>query len=524
MNSCALDISDKSIKYGELLPTSMGLRLGRYGQEAIPPGVIVSGKIENEKELIRILKALSAREHLHFVRVSLPEEQMYLFTLSLPKESMQNLRETILLQLEEHIPLPANETVFDYDVVSDSGDSIFVEVLAISTPIIESYISIFKNAGLVPLSFELEAQAIARAVIAKGDPSSAMIVDFGEARTGVSIASNGRVFFTTTLDIGGINLTNTIAKNFSISFEEAEKMKRKYGLNTTLNTNDIFPIILSGISVLRDELDKQYVYWKTHDVDGKKNEAIQKIILCGGDTNLAGLANYLETSMGIKVENANSWVNITDMKMYVPEMSFEESFGYATVLGLCLGDFADEAQTVINVLPDGEKKLLRKEYWMRLGTMTLSLIALAGVMATLLALPSYFFSISKLNLSTSRLEAFNNANPEIATNDLDTAIADTNAKLVLLSSKKTSREVSNTLEQDLFANKPKGITLSQILYKESTPDTKVLELHGKAINRSTLRDYKSQLDANPDFKKVDLPISDYLEPVDINFTISILMK
>ncbi|MEK7106105.1 MAG: hypothetical protein AAB895_01965, partial [Patescibacteria group bacterium] len=92
MSSCALDISDKSIKYGELLATPLGLRLGRFGHEKIPPGVVVSGKIENESELVRVLKELARRERLHFVRISLPEEQMYLFTIGLPKSTGGDLR------------------------------------------------------------------------------------------------------------------------------------------------------------------------------------------------------------------------------------------------------------------------------------------------------------------------------------------------------------------------------------------------------------------------------------------------
>ena len=45
MNSFAIDISDQSIKYGELLPTSQGLRFGKYGEEKITDGIVSSGKI-----------------------------------------------------------------------------------------------------------------------------------------------------------------------------------------------------------------------------------------------------------------------------------------------------------------------------------------------------------------------------------------------------------------------------------------------------------------------------------------------
>jgi len=112
MDSFAIDISDKSIKYCELVTTPTGLQLGRFGKENIPTGLVVSGKIENEDKLINILKTLKEREKLSFIRVSLPEEQMYLFTLSLPFANENDLRNMILFQLEEHIPLKAIDTVF----------------------------------------------------------------------------------------------------------------------------------------------------------------------------------------------------------------------------------------------------------------------------------------------------------------------------------------------------------------------------------------------------------------------------
>jgi type IV pilus assembly protein PilM len=524
MNSCALDISDLSIKYGELLATPAGLRLGRFGQEKIPPGVIISGKIEKEVELVEILTDLRKRQHLRFVRISLPEEQMYLFTLSLPKMKREAIRDTILLQLEEHIPLQAIDTTFDYDIVSLDEQTIFIEVLAIATTMIESYLSVFRASGLVPLSFELEAQAIARAVIPKGDPSPVMIIDFGAARTGVSIAHHGRVFFTTTLDIGGSNLTSMIAKNFSIPIEKAEELKRSHGLDGASGAGDIFPVILNGLSVLRDELNKQYLYWKTHGDEGTTHQELSRIILSGGDANLSGLAEYLESSMAIKVENADAWVNISDMTLSVPEMSFEESFGYATILGLCLADYIQAPSTMINVLPEGEKKALRKEYWMRYVSVTLSLFALTAAFATLLLFPSYYFSKSKTLVAENRLEAFNRANPEIASHNLDAILADTNSKLALLASTRLDSPVSDVILSDIVALRPKGIVLSQILYNEPTDKVKAIEIRGTASDRATLRTFKSSLDANPHFSLVTLPISNFLEPSNIHFSISITVK
>jgi type IV pilus assembly protein PilM len=527
MSSCAIDISDQSIKYGELIATSLGPRLSKYGKEKIPEGVVVSGKIEREDEMIRLLKKIKDKENLHFIRVSLPEEQMYLFTLSLPKTENANLRDMILLQIEEYIPLKAPDSIFDYDIISENDQNILVEVVAIANATIESYLSVFDKAGLVPVSFEIEAQAIARAVIPSDDTNPVMIVDFGDARTVVAISKNGRIYLTTTLSIGGIDLTNMIAKNFSLSFPEAEKMKHKYGLDQGSKAENIFPAIINGISVLRDEINKQYMYWETHNDNNKEHEKINRIILCGGDANLAGLSDYLELSMKIKVENANVWANILSTEDSIPKMSFEESLSYATVLGLALGNYMYKSQPVINILPYEKKKILRKEYWMRLFTIVLNLIALTGITATFLLFPSYFLSKSKENLVESSLETFNNGNPDLTNNNINKITSDINLKLEMLNKTEASYQINDQVLNNILSSRTSGITFSQILFNKKITeggDTSTLEIYGTATSRDSLRNFKTALDNNPSFSEVNLPISDFLEKSNLSFTISITMK
>lgn len=522
MDSFAIDISDQSIKYGQLVKNSKGLSLGKYGKEKIPQGVIVSGKIEKEDQLVDILKNIKEKNKLHFIRVSLPEEQMYLFTLSVPKTENEDLRDVILLQIEEYIPLKALDVIFDYDVIRDDGVNLLIEVVSIASTIIEGYISIFNKAGLVPVAFEIEAQAIARAVVPTNETSPVMIVDFGDARTGVSIHQNGRTFLTTTLSIGGVDLTNMIAKTYSIPFEEAEIKKQEYGLNTTSKAEDIFSVILNGISVLRDELNKQFIYWETHG-NVAKNEQINHIILCGGDANLTGLAQYLELSLKIKVENANVWVNILDTKNSAPDMTFEESLGYATVLGLSLGNYLDKPESIINVLPDNEKKVLCNEYWMRFFTIFFNLMSLVGVFAIFLLFPSFFLSKLQESLINEKIETFNRENVGLMENDIDKIIPDINSKLTILDKKKNERQFGKDVLERVLSNRTPGITFSGIMYHKEAEGTS-LEINGIAKSRDDLRVFKTTLENSGNYSLVDLPISNFLEKNDLDFTILMKLK
>jgi type IV pilus assembly protein PilM len=338
--SFGLDISDESLKFIELIPGRGGIKLGRYGERKIPQGIIESGKIKDPKRMEELLSSLRKEGGLRSVRVSLPEEQVYLFRLRLDKAGLVNVREAIELSLEEHIPISAPEAIFDYELLSEDEQKLELQIAAIPKNIIENYLLVFKDSSLSVPSSELEAQAISRAVIKKGDMETYMIVDFGQTRTGIFIVSKGVVIFTSTLDVGGTALNNIIAKNFKISTEEAKQMKQQYGLQRNIANKEIFAVLLNSVSILRDEIVKHFLYWHTHkDEEGKNNPPIKKIILCGGDANLIGLADYLSVSMKSPVEMANVWVNIVDTKGYVPEINFKQSLSYATALGLALGDF-----------------------------------------------------------------------------------------------------------------------------------------------------------------------------------------
>src|SRR3989338_2464357 len=234
------------------------IRVIHCGEKKIPAGIIQSGKIKNPKEMEKILISLGTEEGIKSVRVSLPEEQVYLFNLKLGKSGLENIREGIELSLEEHIPVGAQDAIFDYELLGEDEHNLKLQVAAIPKVVIEDYLSVFKNSMISVKSFELEAQAIARAVIKKGDLETYMIVDFGNKRTGIFIVSRGVAIFTSTLDVGGAMLTNMIEKNFGISFKEAEEKKKECGLKRNATNGEMFSVLLNGVSVLRDEVVKHF--------------------------------------------------------------------------------------------------------------------------------------------------------------------------------------------------------------------------------------------------------------------------
>ncbi len=335
-----LDISDESIHFVELLPFGEGYMIKKFGEKKIPEKVIESGEIKKPKELINILASLLKNEFSsNVVNVSLPEQRAYLLKMRSPHVNKKEIRNNLELQLEDNVPIPAVEAVFDYDLIEVNKKESYIEVSLSVLPskVVENYVDIIESAGFSPLSFEIAAQSIARCVIPEGDEGTFMIIDFGRVRTGISIVNKGVTLFTSTVEIGGVALTRAIKRALSVSMEEAEEIKKEKGITGHDKNSELFLTMMSIIGVLKDEANKHYVYWHTHkDSYGEKRPAIEKIILCGGDSNLSGLSDYLSTGIHIPVELANGMVNVNSFEQYIPEMPFVDSLRFTTAIGLAL--------------------------------------------------------------------------------------------------------------------------------------------------------------------------------------------
>lgn len=337
MPAVGFDISDMSMRFVELIETRKGLVVGKFGDEIIPRGVIEGGELKKPQDLRKVFADLKRKYNLEFVAVSLPEEKTYLFELTLPVVKRAEIRSSIELQLEEYVPLSPAEVVFDYEIIQETPTATEVSVLAFPRAIIEEYLGAFAGTGLTPVAFEMEAHAISRAVVPSSDEGTSMIVDFGRTRTGITIVSKGVPRFTSTIPVGGGMLTEAVAKNLSVSYDEAEKIKREKGITAVEGDENLSLALVSTVSVLRDEVLRHYTYWETHEgTSGEKRPSIQKVYLCGGDSNLNGFVNFLADGMKVPVELANVLVNVNSLDEYVPEISFHDSLRYATAFGLSL--------------------------------------------------------------------------------------------------------------------------------------------------------------------------------------------
>ncbi len=342
MPSVGVDVSDRSVKFVELTATKIGRVPERFGNVPLAEGGVVSGVIQNPDTLRAGLEGIKKKYGFQFVRASLPEQQAYVFTTTVPfTRDDSQLDQMIEFKLEENVPLAPNEAIFGYDVLSteesEEGD-MDIAVTVYPEASVRRYIEVFEEAGLTPLSLEIESQAIARSVIKRGEHAAHLIVDFGETRSGLAIVSNELLSFTTTLEVPGRKLTEAIMAHGAVDSQEIARIKNEEGIRTRGGTA-VHESLMAVITKLTDEVDRHYRYWESiAEKEMHNNKKIKKVLLCGGNANLAGLPEYMTSVLKLPVERANVWINAFSFEDSIPQIPFEHSLSYATAIGLALRD------------------------------------------------------------------------------------------------------------------------------------------------------------------------------------------
>ncbi|MBX4210879.1 pilus assembly protein PilM, partial [Candidatus Parcubacteria bacterium] len=202
MPSVGLDISERAVRMIEFRGNKKHIQLARFSEELLPSGTIVNGQIKNSEALVKVLRTMKKKFGLKFVAVTLPEEKAYVFKTEIPQVPDDEIREAIGFKIEENVPISGTESVFEFESTRVGDDKIVADVSVVPLAVVTAFTDMLRNAGLVPIAYRIESQAIAKSVIPAGDDRSYLIANIGISRTALSIVSEGRVQFSSTVSVG----------------------------------------------------------------------------------------------------------------------------------------------------------------------------------------------------------------------------------------------------------------------------------------------------------------------------------
>lgn len=306
--SFGLDISDLSLKIVELKKNKGKINVHALGQINLPKGIIDNGIIKDKEILLENLKKLINKPKFGSITTNnvvacLPETKTYIKLIEISKNP-NNLDDIIQTEIEKNIPVNINEMYYDWQLISSQEDKDLVLIGAAPKDIVREYIDLLKSADLSISALEIESMSICRSLlleenneIKQESEKNYCIIDIGAKRSSLIIYSKKSIVLSISMPISGNEATEKIAETLEINKDQAEKAKIICGLDKTKAQGVVNKILSSMINDLTDKVKKSIDFYN----DNHKNYGpINKILLCGGGSNIKGLDEIIAKSIGIE--------------------------------------------------------------------------------------------------------------------------------------------------------------------------------------------------------------------------------
>lgn len=334
-----IDLSTSGVKAVRLTESAHGVILDGYADVRLPSGAFVNGEIVDRLIVSDAISSAAKSAGISSANVALPESKSYLFETSASGIKKDEWRISIEQHLDEFVPLPPSDTIFDVVKVGqdERGDSLVVGV-GFAKRIVDDILSVFDQAGIKVQALESESFASPRALLHQGDDSTVLIIDVGRSTTKIAIAEGRIPRFATTIGIGGHSLTLAVQKHFGVTEAEARKIKAERGIVPVPGNEDYLASMLSTVSAIRDEISTRLDYWQEKIAISDKHTPVTHCILVGGNASVRGFHEYLEGALKVPVVAGDVFVNLASRDGWIPTLDYTESLAYTTAIGLALRD------------------------------------------------------------------------------------------------------------------------------------------------------------------------------------------
>ena len=361
-----IDIGGDSIKAAEFSYVSgQSLTLERFAyteyefsSDEPPEDVIL-------KTLADVIKTngFSARD----VYVSLSGKNAFVRFVKIPAMTTDKdkIQEIISYEAQQAIPFSANEIVWDSQLLPPAADADGSEIDAMIVIVKKQEVSriseLVEKLGKRIILIEVAGTSCYNSARANnvGATDCQMILDIG-GRCSTLIFVDGSRFFVRTIPIAGDTITQQIAKEFNISYADAEEMKRKHGyvsLGGAYEESDsevasaVSKIVRNVMTRLHGEINRSInVYRATQK--GRKPE---KLFLAGGTSILPYTPRFFSEKLRIPVEYLNPF-QVAGIGPAVDQQVLSEvAHLYAETIGLALRRIGT-SPIEISLIPDYIRK------------------------------------------------------------------------------------------------------------------------------------------------------------------------
>jgi type IV pilus assembly protein PilM len=232
-----VDVGSTAVRVAEVAAGDIPV-IVRAAQVPLRPGVVEAGEVRQPEAVAEALRELWSKSGVKSKQVHLGvgNQRVVVREVALPWLPEKELRDTLGFQVQEFIPMPAEEAVLDFDPLGemDQGGRRMVRILLVAAhkPMVNALVEAALAAKLDPQGVDLSPFAVTRAV-GTGDSGLDLdssgdeaIVDIGAQVTSICVHDRGVTRFVRMLPSGGRDITLAIASGLGVDDEVAERLKR----------------------------------------------------------------------------------------------------------------------------------------------------------------------------------------------------------------------------------------------------------------------------------------------------------
>jgi len=310
-----LDIGSHTIKLAQIVERGKELVLVKFGMKRVPPEVIVDGTIMDQAQVASVISDLVEELDLKTrdVAIGVSGHSVIVKRISLPEMSEDELSESITWEAEQYIPFAIEDVNLDFQILGASGgaaaNTMDAILVAAKKDKINDYTSLVSEAGLNPVIMDVDAFALENMfeINYEIEPGKVdALVNIGAEVTNVNVLRDGASVFTRDSSVGGNSYTEALQRELGVGIEDAEKLKR--GEDAAMAGFDQAKKIIDAVSEdIASEAGRTMDFFRaTTGID-----TVDRIILCGGGSLVAGFLDVFSERTESKVELANPFRNIS---------------------------------------------------------------------------------------------------------------------------------------------------------------------------------------------------------------------
>jgi len=314
-----LDIGSSYIKIVQLKDLKGGYELELFDLLPLPPELIVDGSIIDSFRLLDSLKELLRKSKVKTkdsVIGIAGHSSVIIKRISLPEMSEEELSESIKFEAEQYVPFDIEEVNLDFQILGPKSEPGQMDVIlvAVKKDIINEYVSVVKEAGFNPVIVDVNSFALENMyeINYEIEPDkNVAIVNIGASTINMNILKGGISVFTRDSAIGSNLHTETLQREFNLTYENAERLKKGEPVEN-VSSDDAFSVIESASDEIISEVNRSFEYFRSSVV----HEDINEVVLSGGCALIKNFLKPFAERIGVETKVIDPFRNIKIPKKF----------------------------------------------------------------------------------------------------------------------------------------------------------------------------------------------------------------